>query len=107
MSNHFEKFSRKFLRRVPPRLAASTIDEMTETFAFFDLNANEKIEVEELRRIFNALNMKKSSDECDEILRHFDLDGDGKLDLNEFIFALARLFRKKASSPMDDETKIS
>lgn len=105
MSKHFEKLSKKFFDRVPPRLSPSTIEQMIKSFAFFDLNANETIEVDELRRIFHAMNVKKSSDECEEILRHFDLNDDGKIDLIEFIFSLARLFRKKSTSIDDEKEK--
>ena len=92
-SRHHQKLASKFMRPVPPPLMSDTVQEIENTFAFFDLNADQMIDADELRRVLHAVNVKKSNEECQEILNGYDLNGDGKLDVHEFIFALARLIK--------------
>lgn len=101
-----EKLAKKFLHRVPTPLPIETIEQIRKTFDFFDFKANGKIEVNELRRILQALNMKKNDEECAEMIEENDLDGDGQLDFHEFLFALTRMLNNLAggyrSALMDD-----
>jgi Ca2+-binding EF-hand superfamily protein len=93
LSYHQKKLSNKLLNTVPPRLMSDTVREIFNTFIFFDLNANEMIEINELKRILNALNIKKTNDECQDIINTYDLNNDQMIDFHEFIFALARLIK--------------
>ena len=90
---HHEKLIGKYLTSVPARLMADTVRELRAAFDFFDLNANQQIGLDDLRRIFQAVNMKKTNEECQEILNIYDLNNDGKIDFHEFTFALARLIK--------------
>ena len=93
LSRHHQKLASKFLRPVPPPLMSNTVREIENTFAFFDLNADNMIDADELRRVLHAVNVKKTNEECQEMLNVYDLNGDGKLDLHEFVTALARLIK--------------
>ncbi|CAF1271661.1 unnamed protein product [Adineta steineri] len=93
LSYHHKKISNKLINTVPPRLMSETVRNIFHTFIFFDLNANQSIEINELKRILNALNFKKTIDECSNIINLYDLNNDQMIDFHEFIFALARLIK--------------
>lgn len=100
-SYHHRKTSNKLLNTVPPRLMSETVQDILNTFTFFDLNANQFIEINELKRILNALNLKKTTDECQEIINTYDLNNDQMIDFHEFIFALARLIKHDVFTLID------
>lgn len=91
---------------IPPRLMSDTVREIFNTFTFFDLNANQLIEINELKRILNALNLKKTTEECYEIINTYDLNNDQMLDFHEFIFALARLIKHDIFTLNDIQQKF-
>lgn len=88
--HHYEKLSRKHLNSVPSAVLPDTVAQIRSAFDFFDLNGNGTIELDEFRRILQALNIKKSLEESQNVFDPFDLNGDGKIDFPEFTFALAR-----------------
>ncbi|CAF3290334.1 unnamed protein product [Rotaria socialis] len=107
ISYHHEKISNKLMTTVPPRLMPETVEDILNTFTFFDLNANQCIEVNELKRILNALNFKKTTDECYEIINTYDLNNDQMIDFHEFIFALARLIKHDVFTLLDIQQRFT
>ena len=105
-SYHHQKISNKLINTVPPRLMSETVSTIVNIFSFFDLNANQFIEVHELRRILNALNFKKTTDECLDIINTYDLNNDEKIDFHEFIFALARLIKHDVFTLLDIQQRF-
>ncbi|CAF0974443.1 unnamed protein product [Rotaria sp. Silwood1] len=95
------------MNTVPPRLMSETVHDILNTFTFFDLNANQFIEINELKRIFNALNFKKTTDECHEIIQIYDLNNDQMIDFHEFIFALARLIKHDVFTLIDIQQRFN
>ena len=93
ISHHHKELASQLMNAVPPRLMSETVRDIRNAFTFFDLNANEQIEVNELRRILNALNFKKTNLECTDIIQTHDLNHDRTIDFPEFIFSLARLIK--------------
>src|SRR4051812_14304038 len=98
---HYKKISNKLINTVPPRLMSDTVRDILNTFKFFDLNANQFIEINELKRILNALNFKKTIDECYDIINIYDLNNDQMIDFHEFVFALARLIKHDVLTLID------
>lgn len=107
VSHHHEKLSSKLMKTVPPRLMAETVHDILNTFTFFDLNSNQFIEINELKRILSALNIKKTTDECHEIINTFDLNNDQMIDFHEFIFALARLVKHDVFTLVDIQQRFT
>ncbi len=105
-SYHHRKTSNKLTNSVPPRLMSDTVRDIFNTFSFFDLNANQFIEINELKRILHALNFKKTTDECDEIINIYDLNNDQMIDFHEFIFALARLIKHDVFTLLDIQQRF-
>jgi len=106
LSYHHKKISNKLMNTVPPRLMSDTVRNILNTFTFFDLNANQFIEIDELRRILNALNFKKTTDECYDIIHTYDLNNDQMIDFHEFIFALARLIKHDVFTLIDIQQRF-
>ncbi|CAF1326082.1 unnamed protein product [Adineta ricciae] len=106
-SYHHQKISNKLINTVPPRLMSETVSSIINTFSFFDLNADQFIEFDELRRILNALNFKKTNDECCDIINAFDLNNDQKIDFHEFVFALTRLIKHDVFTLTDIQQRFS
>jgi hypothetical protein len=106
ISYHHKKISNKLMNTVPPRLMSETVQDIFNTFTFFDLNANQLIEINELRRILNALNFKKTNDECQDIINTYDLNNDHMIDFHEFIFALARLIKHDVFTLIDIQQRF-
>lgn len=105
--NHYRSISKKFLHSIPPRLMSDTVQEIFHAFTFFDLNANQFIEIKELKTIFQALNMKKNDDQCSDIIDMYDLNNDQRIDFHEFIFALARLIKHDVFTLVDIQQRFS
>jgi Ca2+-binding EF-hand superfamily protein len=105
-SYHHKRISNKLINTIPPRLMSDTVREIYNTFTFFDLNANHFIEVNELKRIFNGLNLKKTNDECYDIINTYDLNNDQMIDFHEFIFALARLIKHDVFTLIDIQQRF-
>jgi Ca2+-binding EF-hand superfamily protein len=105
-SYHHKKISNKLMNTVPPRLMSDTVRNILNTFTFFDLNANQFIEINELKRILNALNFKKTTDECYDIIHTYDLNNDQMIDFHEFIFALARLIKHDVFTLIDIQQRF-
>lgn len=70
------------------QLSASSLgdmDEVRKIFDKFDTNGDGKISVSELRSVFKALGVHRtSSEEIKEAVTEIDKDGDGAVDLHEF-----------------------
>ncbi|CAF3791265.1 unnamed protein product [Rotaria sordida] len=107
ISYHHEKISNKLMNTVPPRLMSETVQDILNTFIFFDLNANQFIEINELKRILNALNFKRTTDECHEIINIYDLNNDQMIDFHEFIFGLARLIKHDVFTLIDIQQRFN
>lgn len=105
-SYHHRKISNQLMNTVPPRLMSETVRNILNTFTFFDLNANQFIEINELRRILNALNFKKTTEECYDIINTYDLNNDQMIDFHEFIFALARLIKHDVFTLIDIQQRF-
>ena len=106
ISYHHKKISSKLLNTVPPRLTSETVRDIFDAFIFFDLNANQYIEISELKRIFNALNLKKTTIEYHEIINTYDLNDDQMIDFHEFTFALARLIQHDVFTLVDIQQRF-
>jgi calcium-binding protein CML len=62
------------------------MDEVKKVFDKFDTNGDGKISVSELRSVFKALGVDRtSSEEIKEAVSEIDKDGDGAIDLREFV----------------------
>jgi Ca2+-binding EF-hand superfamily protein len=105
-SYHHKKISNKLINTVPPRLMSDTVDDILNTFTFFDLNANHLIEINELKCILNALNLKKTTEECYDIINIYDLNNDQMIDFHEFILALARLIKHDVFTLIDIQQRF-
>jgi Ca2+-binding EF-hand superfamily protein len=106
ISYHHRRISNKLLNTVPPRLMSDTVRDIFNIFTFFDLNANHFIEINELKRILNALNLKKTTEECYEIINNYDLNNDQMIDFHEFIFAIARLIKHDVFTLIDIQQRF-
>lgn len=106
LSYHYKKLPSKYVQTIPPRLMSDTVEEIFQTFQFFDFNGNQSIEINELKRLFQGLNMKKSSEQCRKHIRDYDLNGDEKIDFHEFIFAMARLIKHDVFTLNDIQQKF-
>ena len=85
---------------------SDTVQEIFHAFTFFDLNANQFIEMKELKSILQALNLKKTDDQCRQIIQTYDLNDDQRIDFHEFIFALARLIKHDVFTLVDIQQRF-
>ena len=75
----------EFLALMCKKMADTDIDlELKNAFNIIDLDANGKINTNELKRLFESSGDKVTDEEVEEMIREADLDGDGLIDLEEF-----------------------
>lgn len=66
-------------------LTEEQYEELKETFEYNDLDNDGKIELDEFRRMLEALDAGVAPDEARVGFHEIDADGDGGIELDEFV----------------------
>merc|ERR1712232_860516 len=75
--------------------------DLSKAFACFDTSGDGFLDVDELKRAFRAIGMKKTQ-VTDEIFKSFDANNDGKISLEEFEAGLHPKTRKMLEAKLDN-----
>ena len=79
---------REFCTLLAKRLQESESDEeMIEVFTMFDTDQDQRVDAEDLKRIFVELGYDASEEDCELLVKMHDADQDGYLDFTEFTAA--------------------
>lgn len=84
-------------------LSPDLVQELTDSFKFFDRNGYGKISKEELGTVVRSLGQKVNDAELARLISDVDSNGDGYIDLQEFIDLNARAI---AECPMGMDTNM-
>lgn len=98
-----ERTVQSFDLNLPPQL----VQELTDSFKFFDRNGDGKISKEELGTVVRSLGQKVSDADLGKLMSDVDANGDGYIDLQEFIDLNARAITESSNSysPMDEDSR--
>lgn len=90
--------SQTIMRPIDLNLPPWLVQELTDSFKFFDRNGDGKISKEELGAVVRSLGQKVSDAELVQLMSDVDANGDGFIDLQEFIDLNARAIAESCNN---------